>query len=309
MALRALVISLAFGGFLMVPYTSAQIPLPPGAGTSQAILTLHIRDPGSVLVPNRPYSVVVDLDYQYGPGGMAPPSVQGNETGAGQVCAEVSVPESPPWANVTVVSPIVCFTINPTFAVGGTTVSNSTIVEVNVSEAAPALVPYNVTVRARAPATGTLSEAEGEASRAVAPGFVGRLAVRAPERLLVQGGKPEPVPLTLANLGNGPIEVRFRNFSAPQGLRVVLPERVVLQQPGEERTVFVTLQAPWTTPVKGEVQVQGESSHPARLDLVGDVVRARFEVEGKAAVPGPEAPVAFAAVALAALAAARWRGP
>lgn len=293
---------------LLAPLAAAQLPplpvQPPGGQTSDVSVTMLLQDPGLPLVPARPYSLTLLISYQYGPGGSVPPDQ--DIAPSGRVCGEVSVPNPPPWARVQVLPPNVCFEINPTFAVGGTTVDNTTIVEVNVTEGAPALEPYNFTVQFRSPAYGSLAEGQGETSRVIMPGYVGKLALQAPGAVVIRGGQAQPVPIVVRNLGNGPIEVRFTNASAPQGVRIRLPERVVLRM-GEERTVHLTLNAPWTAPVKGMVEVQAVSAHPSRPDLLGDAPRARMELQGKAAVPGAELGLAVLALLGAAVAARRPR--
>lgn len=274
---------------LLAPTAAAQLPplpLPGGGvpgGSTDVRVTMELGDPGGPLVPARPYALTLVVHYQYGPGGTVPP--EQDIAPSGRVCGEANV-TGPAWVDAKVEPSRLCMVINPSFAVGGTTVDNSTFVLLNATPEAPALEPGNLTVTVRFPAAGSLREAAGEVSRDIQPGFIGKMQVEGPGSVVVRGGSPERVPVVVRNLGNGPIEVRFRNATAPQGMRIELPERFVLPIPGEERTVHVTLLSPWTSPVKGDVQFQAESGHPSRPDLVGEALRSRFEVQGKAAVPG-----------------------
>jgi hypothetical protein len=289
---------------LLLPTALAQLPPLPGGtpGNATARITMELQDPGGPLVPARPYSLQLVVHYQYGPGASVPPDQ--DIAPSGRICGTVTVPNPPPWALVQVLPPEVCFVVNPTFAVGGTTVDNTTIVEVNATADAPALEPFNFTVVADVPGEGTIAPALGEVSRDLSPGYQGKLAVQGPGTVTVRGGAPQEVPVQVVNQANGPIEVRFRNFTGPQGLRGELPERFVLQR-NESRAVPIRLTSPWTTPVRGLVEFQVESSHPTRPDLVGDNPRGRFDVQGKAAVPGLEVPLLL--LATLGLAAARRR--
>jgi hypothetical protein len=289
---------------LFVPTAAAQLPpLPipvpggPGAGASDVHITMELGDPGGPLVPARPYALKLVIHYQYAPGGSVPPDQ--DIAPSGRVCGEANITNAPSWADAKVEPSHLCMIINPTFAVGGTTVDNSTFVLLNATPEAPALEPANLTVGVHVPAAGSLREASAETSRDIQPSFVGKLQVQGPPSVVVRGGTAERVPVLVRNLGNGPIEVRFRNASAPQGMKVELPERFVLQLL-EERTVYVTLLSPWTGPVKGPVEFQAEGTHPTRPDLAGDALRAKFDVQGKAAVPGFESVLALAAVLAAA---------
>lgn len=294
LALAALAVPLAAS-----PAVAQLPPLPepvPGApvGGSDVSVTMELQDPGLPLIPTRPYSLTLTVRYNYGPGGLAPPAQRQD----GVVCGEVTVPAPPPWATVKVLPPELCFIVTTgAQVVGGTTVSNTTIVEINVTEDAPALEPFNFTVVFDSPPSGTLAAGHGETSRVISPGFVGRLRLDLPPAVSVRGGAPQRVPVTVHNLGNGPVEVRLRNATAPQGLRVVLPDRFVIEQPGGQATVDLVLEAPWTAPVRGQLSFMTESMHAQRPDLQGDTPRARLDVDGKAAVPGAELAVLLLALA------------
>ena len=135
-------LALALPLLLAVPAVAQVPPLPGGSpGTTSVSVTMQLQDPAAALVPTRPYSLTLTVNYQYGSGAVLPPD-QTAQDGSGVVCGEVAVPEPPPWANVTVLPPTVCFRLNPTFVASGTTVTNRTIVEINVTEGAPALEPY-----------------------------------------------------------------------------------------------------------------------------------------------------------------------
>jgi hypothetical protein len=256
------------------------IPVPGGAGTTTVTLRMEIQDPGAALVPARPYALKLTVHYTYGPGGSAPPDQP--------PCADLSVVDPPAWAVANVTPPQVCFPIDNTRTVGGTTVDNDTaLLEINITGPAPALQPHDITVQAHAPAIGPFAEATGTENRTIIPAFVGKLRVEAPRESVVRGGGADSVPVTITNQGNGDIDVRFRNVSAPQGVRVVAPEHFTLPL-GASRTVELRVLAPWTTPVRGPVTLDAESAHPTRPDLAGDQVKLRFDVLGKAAVPGPE---------------------
>lgn len=272
---------------------AAQVP---GAGAADARILIEVQDPGAALVPARPYALTVTLHYQYGNGGSVGPGQQ--------PCADLVVDNPPPWAIVNFTMPRVCFPIDNTHAVGGTTVDNTTILEINITGPAAALEPYDLSISARAPAIGALKEATGNQTRTIMPAFVGKLGVQAPRESVVRGGGADPVRVLVTNQGNSPIEVTFRNATAPQGVRVVVPERFTLGL-GESREVEVRLQAPWTSAVKGPVTLDAVSGHPSRPDLAGDQVKVKFDVAGKAAVPALDA-LAFVGV-LACLALARRR--
>lgn len=279
------------------PLARAQLP---GGGSTAVSVRMELQDPGLPLIPQRPYSLTLNIRYTHGPGAFVTPDPAETPPG-GRVCGTLSVPTPPPWATVRLIPEEVCFVIRTSTASATNEVGNQSIVEINVTQDAPALEPYNFTVVFDAPATGTLAAARGEVSRTIMPGFVGTLELDVPEQVAVRGGAPQQVPVTVRNLGNGPIAVQFQNATAPQGVRVVLPAPVTIPQNGTQ-VVHVLVQAPWTTPVRGSIGFDGQSHHPARPDLPGDSPRARLDVDGKAAVPGAEAPLlALALLGLAVL--------
>jgi hypothetical protein len=274
----------------LLPAAHAQLPVPlPGAGTTDARITMDLDDPGGPLVPARPYTFLVRVHYIYGSGAVVPP---GQDS-----CATLAVNTTLPWVAANLTPETVCFAINPT-ATGGTTVDNQTLLGLNLTTEAPALGAFNITVTAHADENGPIRAADGQVSHIFLPGFVGKVQLRPIGAVAIQGGLPQRVPLVLKNLGNGPIMVRFQNATAPQNVRVELPMPLVLEHPGDEGTAFLTLRAPWTAPVKGQVDVIMATAHPTRNDLAGgDAPRARFDLQGKAAVPGPEAALVLLAVA------------
>lgn len=293
-ALPCLAALLALLPLLAMP-AQAQVPALPG-GTTDVDVVMELQDPGEDLIPTRPYSLVLTVHYRYGSGAVVPVDDPGPPA-TGEHCGQVSVPVPPPWGQVRIIPPEVCFRINPQF-VGGTTVDNTTIVEINVSTDAPALEDFNFTVRFDAAGFGSLVAAQGETARIIRPGYVGRVEVEAASPVVVRGGGQQQVPVTVRNLANGPIEVRFLNGTAPQGLRLGLPERVQLARNATE-VVHLLVEAPWTTPVRGQVSFDVQTSHPARPDLVGETPRTRFDIEGRAAVPGMEPLLVLGALALA----------
>jgi len=270
---------------------AAQTPAP---GLNQVNLSMQITDPGQALVPERPYALEVKVSYQYAQGGITGSGIVGRLP-PGTVpdpnddpCADITLEDAPPWAAVRVLIPQVCFHIDPGSALGSQTLQNTTFVEVNATTGAPALVEAPVKLMAHAPAKGVFAEATGEQQRMVRPAWVGRLQVTSPLNFDLQGGVPTRVAVTVQNVGNGPIQVHFRNnFSAPQGVRVTVPERFNIEAPGDMQVAYVTLQAPWTGPVKGQVLLSMDTVHPTHPDLVGDTPRLSFDVQGKAALPGP----------------------
>jgi hypothetical protein len=283
---------------LLLPPAQAQLPVPvPGSGTTNAQLVVEVNDPGGALVPGRPYSYKVVVHYVYGPGAVVPP---GQDS-----CATLKVQGVPAYATGNVTPDTVCFAINPTVVSSGTTVDNSTILDLNLTAEAPALDPFNVTVVADAPANGPIQAAHGEASHLFEAGFVGKVQLLSVGPVLIAGGAPQAVPLRVRNLGNGPIQVMFTNVSVPQGVKVQLPGPITLQNPGDEGTAVLTLRAPWTLPSKGDVDVSIVTQYPGRRDLPGDTPHAKFPLASKAAVPGFD-PAALACL-LGALALRRRR--
>lgn len=291
----------------LLPAASAQLPVPapaPGAAVDVQV-TLELQDPGEPLIPERPYSLTLTVHYQYASGAAVPPEVPpADPARGGQACGTVSVPQPPPWATVRILPEQVCFRLRSSVDTA-TTASNTTIVEVNVTEGAPALEAFNFTVAFDSPPTGNLAAGHGETSRVIMPAYVGSLELVVPEAFVVRGGSPQPLPITVRNLGNGPVEVRFQNVTGPQGVRVTPPARFVIAEPNGTATVDAVVEAPWTTQVRGLLSMDVASSHPTRPDLQGDTPRVRTNLEGKAAVPGLEPAVLVAA--LAALAVLRRR--
>jgi hypothetical protein len=286
---------------LLAPLAQAQVPpLPGGPGSAQPQVRVELQDPGEALVPARPYSLVMTIHYIYPPGGSVPPD-QATPPPSGQVCGSASVVQAPPWANVSITPAQVCFRLLSSQSASGSTATNTTIVEINATRDAPALEPFNFTVRFEANAAGTLAAASGEASQVVAPAYFGRIALVSPGQVVVQGGSAQQVWVTVRNLGNGPALVTFRNATAPQGMRLDLPPPLLLPV-GEERVVFATVRSPWTAPVRGDIAFTAEPVHPEQPALAGEVERTRVSVQGNAAVPGPGAALLVGAVGALAVA-------
>ncbi|HEV8361694.1 MAG TPA: hypothetical protein VGR28_14690 [Candidatus Thermoplasmatota archaeon] len=293
-----LLAAVALAVLLLAQPALAQLPVLPG-GPATARLQLELQDPGAPLVPARPYALQLTVRYIYAGGGLTPPDQN--------PCADLTVAAAPSYASVNITPTRVCFPLNPSQAFGTSVPNNTAIVGINITGPSVALEPAEVRIAAHAPPTGTLGDATGEVSRNFTTAYVGKLAAQAAAVQVVRGGAPQHVAVQLANEGNGPIEVTFRNITAPPGVRVVAPSRVTLAQPGEREVAQLTVQVPWTGPVKGPVQFEVVPRHPSRPDLAGDPVRVQFDLDGRAAIPGLELPLLVAAVGALAFARARRR--
>jgi hypothetical protein len=276
----------------------AQLPPLPGGGASSVTLTMELQDPGAPLVPARPYALQLTVRYQYSTGGLTPPDQD--------PCADLTVASAPSYAEVNITPPRVCFQLEPGQAFGTQKMNNSAIVGINITGPSVALEPAEVRIAAHAAAVSTLSEASAEVSRNFTTAYVGKLAARTAPVAIVRGGLADTASLVLVNEGNGPIEVTFRNISAPPGVRILPPTRVTIQ-PGETVAPQIQIRAPWTLPVKGPVQFEVVPRHPSRPDLAGDAVRVQFDVDTRAALPGFEPALALAALGALALARPRRR--
>lgn len=300
--------------YLFILVAAAAVAFAPSAsGQDQDATSCQVRlgDVGAGLVPNRVQAMKVSVDYIFGPGSV--PGPDQDRAGPARSIGRIEVVGKPEWLNYSLHNTTMTFDVEAR-NIFGTSKTNETDMFLNASLLAPALVPGDVTVRARIEANGNMPEAQCEGTKNdIRPLFVSKLAFQGPQGQTVpsQGGLPIIVPFTLVNLGNSPVEVRFRLTTSPEFSIVALPEKFVLESLADgapnSRDLQVEIRTPWSTDEGGTVEIQAESIHPTRPDLIGDKPKFSFLLAGKNVVPEPETFLIVATVAL--LAGLRVRGP
>jgi hypothetical protein len=254
----------------------------------------------------------VAVDYQADNG--AAPGPDADRRGPARTIARIEVVSKPDWLNTSIHNTTMTFDVQPR-NVFGTSLQNETDMFLNASLAAPALVRSSITVRATIEPNGNIQGSECEGTKEdVIPLFVSKLAFQGPQGQSIpsRGGLPIIVPFTLVNLGNSPVEVRFRLTTSPEFSIITLPPRLTLESLADgatnTRDLQVEIRTPWSTDEGGTVEIQAESLHPTRPDLIGDKPKFSFQLAGKNVVPGLE-PWFFAVVACAAVLARNPKRP
>ncbi|MBI4394386.1 MAG: hypothetical protein HY556_11435 [Euryarchaeota archaeon] len=291
---------------ILMPF--AAVALPGVHAQSMTSCNVRLGDLGAGLVPNRVQAMKVAVDYIFSPG-SAPGVDQGRQAPARSI-ARLEVVSQPEWLNYTIHNVTLAFDVEAR-NVFGNSKTNETDMFLNASLRAPALVRGAITVRASFEANGNMPTTQCEATKEdVIPLFISKLAFQGPQGQSIpsRGGLPIIVPFTLMNLGNSPVEVRFRLTTSPEFSIITLPPRLTLESLADgatnTRDLQVEIRTPWSTDEGGTVEIQAESLHPTRPDLIGDKPKFSFQLAGKNVVPGLE-PWFLAVLACAALVARR----
>ena len=123
--------------FVAIPaaatFVQAQVP---GAPLVATTVTVEIQNPNGppigVMVPGRPYALQVNVNYQYGQGALQP-------TGPTQI--DLTLVGAPPWMQAHLNKSTLFLAINQTGTVSGSTATNITAIDSNLTLEAPAFLP------------------------------------------------------------------------------------------------------------------------------------------------------------------------
>lgn len=287
----------------MVLTASALSPLVQSANAQAAplvatSLTLDVQEPNGpplgIMVPGRPYALEVKVNYQYDPGALQP---------AGPTRIDLELVEAPSWMQAKLNPVTVYVAVNTSTAISGSTATNVTYIEANLTLDAPAYELANVSVRARAQSNGNLAPSEGGDAQAFRPGFIPQMRiVTSTSPAAARGGVPASIPIRFENTGNGPLLVNLTLLGSPQGARVTVPAPFVLGATATggsgKHLLQLDVLTPWSATTRGDVDLRADFWHVERTEIAGEPISFRVSIEGQSPVPGAEVAVAAGAVAL-----------